>query len=303
MSAVTFIAASQFVERTGGPVDGLLVALLVALEVPALLIGLSLGRSAQANASSHHTLQEVFTGKTAILLLGEWEPAESRVAAAALRPGDFAIDIGANHGWFTLLMAEAVGPEGLVLGVEPCPPQWAALGNNLELNGRPDQVEVRQLALGAEAGEMTINLFEGLPHGHASTSSLGRDDVRPFTVEARTLDQLVGEIGGARRPALIKLDVEGAERVVVEGAGETLASGPIVLLEVNVETSQAFGYRPSELLADLLAGVGSATAFRVEQSGLMVESAPESAPHGTAWLVVPEDKLPRVSSLLAPAPA
>jgi uncharacterized protein len=47
-----------------------LVALLVALEVPALLIGLALGRSTQSDAGSHHTLREVFTGKTAILLLG-----------------------------------------------------------------------------------------------------------------------------------------------------------------------------------------------------------------------------------------
>lgn len=71
VSAVTFIAASQFVERSGAPAEGVLVALLVALEVPALLIGLALGRKGQAaGAASHHTLREVFTGKTAVLLLG-----------------------------------------------------------------------------------------------------------------------------------------------------------------------------------------------------------------------------------------
>jgi hypothetical protein len=70
VSAVTFIAASQFAERSGHPPDGVLVALLVVLEVPALLIGLALGRSTQSDAASHHTLREVFTGKTAILLLG-----------------------------------------------------------------------------------------------------------------------------------------------------------------------------------------------------------------------------------------
>jgi hypothetical protein len=70
VSAVTFIAASQFVERSGHAPDGVLVALLVVLEVPALLIGLALGRSTQSDASSHHTLREVFTGKTALLLLG-----------------------------------------------------------------------------------------------------------------------------------------------------------------------------------------------------------------------------------------
>jgi uncharacterized protein len=69
-SAVTFIAANQFVERSAIPAEGVLVALLVALEVPALLIGLALGRGAQPDSADHHTLREVFTGKTAILLLG-----------------------------------------------------------------------------------------------------------------------------------------------------------------------------------------------------------------------------------------
>ncbi len=72
VSAVTFIAANQFAERAGTPAEGVMVALLVALEVPALLIGLALGRGngKGSDAGSHHTLREVFTGKTAILLLG-----------------------------------------------------------------------------------------------------------------------------------------------------------------------------------------------------------------------------------------
>lgn len=237
---------------------------------------------------------------TRIVITGEWEPDESRVVAAALRSGDFAVDIGANHGWFTLLMASAVGREGLVLGVEPCPPQWQALGNNLELNGDPEQIETRQLAVGSEAGEMTINLFEGLAHGHASASSLGRDDVRPFAVEMTTLDAIVAELGDGRDPALIKVDVEGAERLVFEGAERTLSGGPMVLLEVNFGTSEAFGYEPAELLADLTAGLGEATVFRVESEGLLVETDPEQAPHGTAWLAVPEKMLERVEHLRVP---
>ncbi|GAA4865172.1 sodium-dependent bicarbonate transport family permease [Luteimonas vadosa] len=71
VSAVTFIAANQFMERSGAPAEGVMVALLVVLEVPALLIGLAMGHRAQGGKSeSHHTLREVFTGKTAILLLG-----------------------------------------------------------------------------------------------------------------------------------------------------------------------------------------------------------------------------------------
>lgn len=72
VSAVTFIAATQFVARGGVQAEGVLVALLVVLEVPALLIGLGLGRRAQrvATAAHGHTLREVFTGRTSILLLG-----------------------------------------------------------------------------------------------------------------------------------------------------------------------------------------------------------------------------------------
>lgn len=70
VSAVTFIAANHFAEQSGYASEGIMVALLVALEVPALLIGLGLGRGTQTDAASHHTLREVFTGRTAILLLG-----------------------------------------------------------------------------------------------------------------------------------------------------------------------------------------------------------------------------------------
>ena len=67
VSAVTFIAAQQFVERGGGNPDGVLVALVVALEIPAILIGLALGRGGRVTRAN---VREVLTGKTAILLLG-----------------------------------------------------------------------------------------------------------------------------------------------------------------------------------------------------------------------------------------
>jgi uncharacterized protein len=72
VSAVTFIAANQFVERAGTPAEGILVALVVALEVPALIIGLWLGHRGEprSGAAQHHTLREVFTGKTCLLLIG-----------------------------------------------------------------------------------------------------------------------------------------------------------------------------------------------------------------------------------------
>ncbi len=74
VSAVTFIAANQFVERAGAPAEGVLVALVVALEVPALLLALWLAqRGSHGGVDSgtrSHTLREVFTGKSVMLLVG-----------------------------------------------------------------------------------------------------------------------------------------------------------------------------------------------------------------------------------------
>ena len=68
VSAVTFIAAQQFTERTGVPADGYLVALVVALEIPAILLALSLAKGSDGHGWER--FREVATGKTAILLIG-----------------------------------------------------------------------------------------------------------------------------------------------------------------------------------------------------------------------------------------
>jgi len=68
VSAVTFIAAQQFTERSGQPADAVLVALVVALEIPAILIGLALAKG--GDGIRWHQIREVLTGKTALLLIG-----------------------------------------------------------------------------------------------------------------------------------------------------------------------------------------------------------------------------------------
>jgi hypothetical protein len=69
VSAVTFIAAQQFTERLGQPSEGILVALVVALEIPAILLGLALARGS-ASGVSGKVIREVVTGRTAVLLIG-----------------------------------------------------------------------------------------------------------------------------------------------------------------------------------------------------------------------------------------
>lgn len=226
-----------------------------------------------------------------------WEPGESAAIPALIEPGDFVIDIGANYGWFTLLMAGAVGASGRVVAIEPWPQTCNELRRNVTRNGFASRVQIHEVAVSDSSGTVSFNLFAELPHGHASMSTLGRRDFVSQQVRALRLDDLVDpEEHGA--PTVIKIDVEGAERLALEGARGVLSTGPMLTLEVNYDTSAAFGYRPIDLLT-LLGEHGLHNVFRVGSAGrVSVEREPLGAPSGTTWLVVPDTRLDRVSELV-----
>lgn len=255
--------------------------------LPAMEAGYSDGRRFRVPAGDAMYAQ--------VFVLGAYEPVESSILPRLLRADDFAVDIGANHGWYSLLMGTAVGVGGRVWAVEPVPAMLAELRANLAANpGLP--VEVQPIALGAEPGEVELHLFEGLVHGHASISTLGRDDYVVHKAAMDTLDRLIGEDPA---PAFVKVDAEGAERSVLAGAAATLASDdpPIWMLEVNLETSVAFGYRPPDLISDLVA-TRPHSVYRVTGRGLELEAAPETAPHGSTWICVPDNRAQRVAPLI-----
>ena len=153
-----------------------------------------------------------------------------------------------------------------------------------------NSVRLVEVALGETPGTTEIHVFAGLPHGHASVSTLDRSDYSSHRVERHTLDDL---LAGSRTPAFVKLDVEGSERDVLRGAEATLAAGcpPIWMIEVNYETSAAFGYRPPDLLEPFGAGH---RVFRITDRGLEPEADPALAPNGSNWIVVPDCHADRV---------
>jgi FkbM family methyltransferase len=211
-----------------------------------------------------------------------------------LRPGDCVVDVGANHGWFSLLMAAVVGPAGVVIASEPMPEMLRALRANLSINSRL-RVRVMPLAFGAEAGELELHMFAGLPHGHASVSTLGRTDYVATSAPVQLFDAALAD----EEPRFVKLDVEGAELDVLRGASSALAGPrpPSWLIEVNYETSLAMGYRPADLHRYLTA-LHDYELYRVVSGGLIAERRPEDAPQGCSWLFVSRvdrDRLARVS--------
>jgi FkbM family methyltransferase len=175
------------------------------------------------------------------------------VAAAVLPRDGIAFDIGANVGTFACALA-ALAPAGRVLAVEPSPATAAALRETVALNGLDERVEVRQSAVGAAPGRARFHADAGHSAGshllHAGT--MAPDRLAPVEVEVTTVDTLAA---GFDRLDLIKIDVEGFESEVLDGAVATLARHrPVVLAEFNAWTILCNRYgNPRTVLEDWLA--------------------------------------------------
>ncbi len=152
---------------------------------------------------------------------------------AALRPGDVAVDIGANKGAFLLALARRVGREGRVLALEPQPSLAEGL-RRLMRSLRLPQVEVLELAASDRAGSFAMHVP---PRGTSPGATLVGGSHVPadwITREVRTqpLDEILVAKAEGRRIGAIKIDVEGHEPAALRGAEETiLRHRPTIVFE------------------------------------------------------------------------
>lgn len=213
-----------------------------------------------------------------------YEEEETALFSSLCQPGDVVADIGANFGWYTTLFSRLVGKEGLVHAFEPSAQVFQELSSNVRFNEETRNVRLHRSALGdGSVDSAKLYTFDNLTHGQASLSTLGREDWSATTVQVRTLDSYLEALGASKGVHLIKLDVEGAEFSVVRGSMETLTARhnkPLILLEVNEETSAAFGYSCVELLRFLQERAGY-DSFWVSRSSQILRLANlNDAEHG-----------------------
>jgi FkbM family methyltransferase len=146
------------------------------------------------------------------------EPSVVRVASAILHRGDSAVDIGANVGFLTRQFAAMVGTNGRVFAFEPDPATFAYLAYNTR---RLPQVECSAAAMSDRDGIMTLYLH---PTSAMSNSLVNAwDNARPIDVKTFSFDAWANTIDFGRL-GLIKVDVEGAEPLVLRGMLKTLSS-------------------------------------------------------------------------------
>jgi FkbM family methyltransferase len=155
-------------------------------------------------------------GATGNVYAGLHEFADMAFLLHFLRDTDFFVDVGANIGSYTVLAAGVRGAE--TISVEPIPRSFARLMANLRINGIQNRVDACNVGLAAQAGRLRFTSTQDSVN-HVISSGEAEE---PNTVElpVTTLDELVGE----RAPLLIKIDVEGFETEVLQGAGATLAN-------------------------------------------------------------------------------
>jgi FkbM family methyltransferase len=193
-----------------------------------------------------------------LYLFGSYERRESTFIRDRVRPTDICFDVGANIGYHTTLMAQAA-PAGEVHSFEPVPVNWHLACLNVLINGFQN-VTNNNIALGDRQGRVAFSTATDgayssmVPTGRRAESSR-------IEVEVDTLDAYV-HVRGLKRVDVLKVDVEGAEGLVLQGA-QRLLSDPtrrprIIMVElfdanhVQYQTSigeivrqmAEFGYSP-----------------------------------------------------------
>ena len=166
-----------------------------------------------------------------VCFTGVYEPQETRIVAALLKPGMIVADVGANWGYFTLLCAHLVGPTGRVIAIEPHPRLSTMLAGNLKVNGL-DRIECHRLAAAAGEGRAAfIDFDERGGNWGLSRRATTRCDYESDSV---ALDALL-DSSGCDVVDLVKIDVEGGEADVLRGMADGLrrARYRYVLLECH----------------------------------------------------------------------
>jgi len=188
------------------------------------------------------------------MAFGLYELETARALRAFLRAGDTFVDAGANIGYFSLMAAKCVGPEGTVHSFEPFPENRSRLIDHAQMNGVQGIVQVHPQALSNFDGEMSLHRYAdpAANHGQVTAFPQSGQQTKPVTAHAVSLDKHLPGVF----PRLIKMDVEGSELAALQGMRRILeAAKPAVIIEFNPVTSRQAGIREMDIVELLMSAV------------------------------------------------
>ena len=171
-----------------------------------------------------------------------------------IRDGDVLLDVGANIGWYSLVLDRIAGEARAdIYAFEPDPENFVLLGENRALNAA-QRVHPVQLGVSDRTGTFELHRFGGSNRGRHSMLPIhegGTIEIRTITLDEFWAQEELGE----RTPRFLKMDIEGFELAALHGAEGVLARCPFVMLEYSPRYMNAAGIEPSGLL-DLMTGQG-----------------------------------------------
>jgi FkbM family methyltransferase len=172
-----------------------------------------------------------------LMVTGSFDPPLARFLRTALRPGGVMVDVGANVGYMSLVALSAVGATGSVYSFEMDRRSFRCLSRTQAMH-RTYHWKVFHQAVGERDGMVGLEQTKEPAHAHVKVSGT-------LTIPMKRLDDC-----GTERVDLIKVDVEGYELQVLQGAAQLLGRDkPVVVCELNDELLRRFGTTSAQVFA------------------------------------------------------
>lgn len=192
-----------------------------------------------------------------------FEPETVQFLSKTLKVGNTVVDIGANRGYISILAAQSVKPAGRIYSFEPNPKIFEGLKEHIRLNHLEHCVELSSLAMSNGESDNAVFYVSNLAENSGLSSlkpdaNLLRENhlnvENTIRIRTTTFDHWIEQQGITKPIDLVKIDVEGAEQMVLDGAIDTLKFNPPTYWIVEtapknplVEWMKQFGYSVSIL--------------------------------------------------------
>jgi FkbM family methyltransferase len=208
----------------------------------------------------------------------QYETGELAFARRMVRRGDHVLDVGAHIGFFAVHLAQIVGPSGSVTAFEPLEENAALLERSIEENGFADRLRLERAAVSRCAGEAALTFATETLNSGGAYVVTGAMPVPSGHAVRRVRLVALDEQPIPRPIAFIKMDVEGAEPLVLEGAAGLLAADrPVILSELHAEQLGRVSGRSPEMFLSDVRRLGY-RAFRIDADRIGTElTAPPEA--------------------------
>lgn len=182
---------------------------------------------------------------------GVYGELDTEIVKNEIKPGDIVIDVGANIGYYTLIFAKLVGKTGKVIAFEPEPKNFEILKKNIEINNY-DNVIAEQKIVSDKCGKMKLYLSDSGIVGHRIKQIENLE--KCIEVESIILDDYMKKLNLDGKINFIKIDVEGAEHVVLKGSKKILEKNNHlkIFTEFNREEIKKYDSDPDEMLSLLI---------------------------------------------------